>query len=229
MPRFRKDLLFSLVVFLAPEITRAGITTMLGVSESRILYSQDRVASLNYWIHTAKGGVEFSKSDSKWAFGLNGYASLSPSFTPPGSTSYLAFYGVNLRANYSFFVGKRFQLALASGYYFVTTKNNDYSGGFENLNGPQIYPSFRYQFKKAGLLSGYAKYSPISSKFSILKIDQNYEIACGLSYFFKQRWFPFSPGVSLDLSQIRFVDSGGSVSTLKTASVGLIFLLDGGL
>jgi hypothetical protein len=210
-----------------PEITLASVTTMFGVSESKILYAQDQVPSLNYWMHTLKGGLEITKSESKWAYGLSGYASLSPSFTYPGQTSHLKFFGLNLRAAYSLIVKKRFQLSLAGGFYYVTTSAQDYSGGFENLNGPQIYPSFRFKLKKGGVLTGYAKYSPVSSNFKLLSIDQNYEIAFGFSYFFKQQWFPFSPGVSLDFSQIRFADSSGVVSILKTASVGLVFLFGG--
>jgi hypothetical protein len=134
---------------------------------------------------------------------------------------------LNLRAAYSLIVKNRFQLSLAGGFYYVTTSAQDYSGGFENLNGPQIYPAFRFKLKKGGILAGYAKYSPVSSKFKLLSIDQNYEIAFGFSYFFNQQWFPFSPGVSLDFSQIRFADSSGVGSILKTASVGFVFLFGG--
>ncbi len=227
MHLFRWFLITAVVSLTSPGITLAGVTTMFGVSESKILYTQDQVPSLNYWMHTLKGGLELTKNESRWAYGLSGYASLSPSFTYPGQTSHLKFYGLNLRAAYSMILRKRFQLSLAGGYYYVSTSAQNYSGGFENLNGPQIYPSFRYQFKKGGILSGYAKYSPISSKFKLLSIDQNYEIAFGFSYFFKQQWFPFSPGLSVDFSQIRFADSSGFVSTLKTASAGLVFLFGG--
>ena len=228
MHRLRWIQTAAVALMICPATSFAATTTMLGFSESKILYTQDQLDSLNYWIHTIKGGIEFTKEGSRWAMGINGYASLSPSFTYPGSTAHLKFYGANLRAAYSLIAKKRFQLSLAGGFYFVTSSGQGYLGGFENLNGPQIYPSFRYQFKKAGVFAGYAKYSPVSNKFSLLGIDQNYEIAFGFTYFFKQQWFPFSPGVSLDFSQIRFADSSGVVSLLKTASAGFVILFGGG-
>ena len=146
-----------------------------------------------------------------------------PSFSYPGANSHLRFYGGNLRAAYGVISKKRFQLSLAAGYYYVTSIASGYIGGFENLNGPQIYPSFRYQFKKRGLLTGYVKYSPVSSKFQVLSISSNYELACGFSYFFKQQLFPFSIGMSFDFSQIKFTSESSIQSNLNTGSLGLVF------
>ncbi|MBU6153864.1 MAG: hypothetical protein KGP28_06140 [Bdellovibrionales bacterium] len=214
---------FAFLIF--PMSGLAAVTSMFGYSQTKILYSQDQSPDLNYWMHTLKAGVEITKDDSRWAYGLSGYAALEPSFTYPGDNSYLRFFGGNLRVAYSLISKKRFQLSLAAGYYYVTSLANSYSGGFENLNGPQIYPSFRYKLKKAGLITGYAKYSPVSSKFEILSIKGNYELAAGLTYFFKQQFFPFSLGLSFDFSEIRFSASSGITSALKTASAGFTILL----
>ena len=215
-------LAFAFLTF--PGMSHATTTSLFGYSQTKILYTQNQSASLNYWTHTIKGGLELSKEESRWSYGLSGYANLSPSFTYPGTSSFLRFYGGNLRAAYAILPKKRFQLSLAAGYYFVTSVPSSYSGGFENLNGPQIYPSFRYQFKKRGLLTGYAKYSPVSSSFKLLSISSNYELAFGFGYFFKQQLFPFPIGISVDFSEIRFNASDTITSILRTGSAGLVFL-----
>jgi len=227
MSHFWKAQIAVLACLVFPAVGHAAFLKTLGFSESHILYTQDQSPSVNNWMHTIKAGLESSKDGSKWAYGFSGYASLSPSFTYVGDSSHLKFYGLNLRAAYSLITKKRFQLSLAAGYYYVTSVSSSYTGGFENLNGPQIYPSFRFTYKKAGTLMGYFKYSPVSSRFSLLKIESNYELAAGLTYFFKQQTFPFTIGVSLDLSEIKFNDPNIASFTLLTGSLGVVFVFGG--
>jgi len=201
-----------------------SVSTMVGLSETKVLYSQDSTPSLNQWQHSLKGGIEVRREDSRWSVGLTGYATLAPSFKASGDIARLNFYGANLRANYLLTDAKRFKFSIASGFYFATTKAVNYSGGYQNLNGPQIYPYFRYFIKKQGSIAGYLKYSPIGSNFSLLSIDQNHEMAFGLTYYFKNGFISDSTGITFDFSEIRFVDSSSVTVISRTASVGLVFV-----
>jgi hypothetical protein len=109
-------------------------------------------------------------------------------------------------------------LSFYAGYYFTTTfVTNDFFG-YKNLGGPQIYPAIRKVLANGHVLSGYFKFSPVSSSFSLLTLS-NREIAGGLAYSIlleDQR----SLGVTLDYSNIK-LDFNNVLMSTTSLTLGL--------
>jgi hypothetical protein len=127
--------------------------------------------------------------------------------------------GANLRVGYLFPTwDDRLFVALYGGWYFSSMLVEGKQFGFQNVNGPQIYPSVRYSLDENQVVSGYFKYSPISNQLQLLSLSSR-EIAVGLTYSYlleNQR----SVSAGLDVSDLVLISGGTTVGT-KTYSFGV--------
>jgi len=129
---------------------------------------------------TAKISANYRIVPRKWDIGLSAFGTaFQISKSSDVSARYL---GVNTRLGYLFpALTTDLFLSLYAGYYFTTTfVTNDFFG-YKNLGGPQIYPAIRKVLSNGHVVSGYFKFSPVSSSFSLLTLS-NREIAGGVAY-----------------------------------------------
>ena len=129
---------------------------------------------------TAKISANYRIVPRKWDIGLSAFGTaFQISKSSDVSARYL---GLNTRLGYLFpALTTDLFLSLYAGYYFTTTfVTNDFFG-YKNLGGPQIYPAIRKVLSNGHVISGYFKFSPVSSSFSLLTLS-NREIAGGVAY-----------------------------------------------
>jgi hypothetical protein len=159
---------------------------------------------------TAKISANYRIVPRKWDIGLSAFGTaFQISKSSDVSARYL---GVNSRLGYLFpALTTDLFLSLYAGYYFTSTfVTNDFFG-YKNLGGPQIYPAIRKVLSSGHVISGYFKFSPVSSSFSLLTLS-NREIAGGVAY---SVILPNSHSVAatLDYSNIRLDLDRFKVST----------------
>ncbi|MGZ3707383.1 MAG: hypothetical protein ACXWP5_02035 [Bdellovibrionota bacterium] len=117
------------------------------------------------------------------------------------------------------------KISLSAGYYFTTMFVNPANFGFVNMQGPQLYPAFRYLFKTGATLGWYAKYSPVVGNGGFLNL-LNAEVAGGISYAHLMKWKHYI-NVGVDVAYLNLINvqnAGVNITALSTtASVGYSF------
>lgn len=123
--------------------------------------------------------------------------------------SNVQFFGGNLRLGYSFRPAEGdWRIGLYGGAYYTTMVGN-LGYGFNNLIGPQLYPTVRYAINSGNAVFFYGKYSPIANGASLLSLD-NRELALGGGWQHALgNGCPLS--VTFDFSNLHFSFSGTQV------------------
>ncbi len=186
-----------------------------------ISYSQTDVPSLNQIDLTGKVGASFAWGGSAlqprpWSMGLISYFTIFPLNTTPDSSYRAWYFGANLRIGYTWFLAKGWALGLHGGAYYLSLFPTAQSYGFQNLSGPQLYPTLAKKWSDRHASTIYFKFSPVNQNFAILGIE-NREIAGGVSHSWQisQKWALLS---SLDVSQVQLaIDS----VTIQDRTIGL--------
>ncbi|MBC7693690.1 MAG: hypothetical protein H7222_18130 [Methylotenera sp.] len=201
-----------------------------GFSLTSLTHKETNVSDYSTTALTAKVSANYLLFPPRWDLGVTAYLTAlqlkKPSqvtLTDSGvSTADVSvhYLGLNLRLGYIFPQLKDpWRLALYSGFYYTTMLVNPKLFGFQNLSGPQLYPSLRRTLKKGDAVVGYVKYSPVSNNFALLNFS-NREIAAGAAYIFPRNAQGRGFSTSADYSNIQFGINGISVST-TTLSLGV--------
>lgn len=169
----------------------------VGVGPTMISYTETGVEDYSSIVLTGKAGYSRMLFSPKWSVGISGYLTLLPI-----QESYAAsarFLGLNFRLGYNFLsVPLPWRVSLHVGSYYATMIVAHNAFGFENVNGPQIYPVVQRLFNKGKSVRGYFKLSPLSTNSAGLSFASR-ELAFGAEYvFFSKRGKTRS--VSLDYS-----------------------------
>ena len=194
----------------------------LGLSVTRISYTQDVTFNFSEWALTLRAGYTHVFESRRWEMGLSGFGTLLPfGATAPAGFSDLSlrFLGVNARFGYRFAQSPNgWAGSLLTGYYFTTTT---YAGsspfGFKNLAGPQLYPVITKLVAPSTLVGAYFKYSPVSQNFELLQLS-NREIAAGLLWR-KGLRNGNSVGLAFDWSNLKLSDDTTAID-VTTFGVG---------
>ncbi len=155
-----------------------------------------------------------------WDVGFMTYCTLLPFLANTEVTQH--FLGVNVRGGYVIrSLLEPWRLSIQVGWYYLTMfAAPPGTGGFFNVQGPQIYPNIRLQLPKNRSLNGYLKFSPVSDGLNFQDLS-NREIAVGGAFMFPDRhgntW-----GTTLDISTMRGTFAG-AISTLFTVTAGLSY------
>ncbi len=167
------------------------------------------------------GKVSASTSiSSNWDAGFMTYFTMLPFLANTDVKQH--YLGVNLRGGYVIrSLLEPWRLSLQVGWYYLTMFGAPQgTGGFFNVQGPQIYPNIRLQLPGNRSLNGYLKFSPVSDGLNFQNLG-NREIAIGGAYMFPDRrgntW-----GVTFDMSTLRGT-FGDAISTLFTITGGLSY------
>jgi len=97
------------------------------------------------------------------------------------------------------------------GYYYTTSFSSGLDFGYQNLQGPQIYPAIQRFFRKGDSLSFYFKFSPVANNFNLLAIS-NREIATGFTYAYPLNSNHLAT-LSFDLANIQINQSATFIQT----------------
>jgi hypothetical protein len=201
------------------QLKKYELSAGLGITFSA--YRQTSVLSFNQVSPTAKVNGVYRLS-SRWELSASSYFSPIPVTTSVSGVS-LGFLGANVR------VGRRLTkshsqwgVVMSLGGYFLTTFPSATSFGFQNVTGPQIYPTLSYEASSKQRYWMYLKYSPIFNGFQVLSIT-NAEAAMGVGASFKDLIKKeHSLGVTFDLSQLSLNFSGTTIY-MNTYSLGAVY------
>ena len=190
-----------------------------GLGLSQLSFTQTGQSSYQSIVTTVKVSANYLLLPPKWDLGATGFlniASLSKS-----SSSDVRVLGMNLRLGYIFpEIKAPWRLSLYGGWYYSTLLATDQSFGYRNISGPQLYPSVRRLLENGHALSGYFKFSPISSAFSLLKLSNN-EMAVGFAYSIPTPHRTYS--ITFDYARVTLTDDQipDDLVTLTSSSLSL--------
>lgn len=188
-----------------------------GIGPTLISYSETGVADYSSIALTGKANYARSVFSANWSAGVSGFLTLLP-LTENYSAS-ARFLGLNIRLGYHFLkVPAPWALSLQIGSYYTTMFVSGSQFGFENVNGPQLYPALQRTLENGKVLRGYLKLSPLTANTSGLSFRSR-EIALGLDYAFSAKGQrPLS--IQLDYSNLllKLIDQ---TITTKTLSLSL--------
>lgn len=192
--------------FFSPSLAYSSITT-----------SQTGLTDYSTTALTAKLSLNYRLKPNVWDLGGSVFGTVwQLSKNKNIKANYL---GANLRVGYLFPTwDDRLFISLYGGWYFSSMLVEGKQFGFQNVNGPQIYPSARYSLDENQVISGYFKFSPIANQLQLLSLSSR-EIAVGLTYSYlleNQQ----SVSVGLDVSDLLLISGNTTVGT-KTYSFGV--------
>lgn len=149
--------------------------------------SHVEAGTANYNARMLTGKLSFNKVifPPKFDLGIALWGTLK-TISDTRSDADVSMYGFNARLGY-IFQGIRYpwRLAIYGGWYYLTMSVRGASStntfGFQNVSGPQLFPTVRYSLGNGQSLSAYGKISPISDRLTVLSLT-NREVAFGLSY-----------------------------------------------
>lgn len=201
---------------------RFALSAGAGVTTST--YTQTRVGSISMFALTGKVSARWAKRGSPWGiFGNTFVTAFNISSNP--STRQLQFLGSNIRGTYSIpFEKSRWAMSISTGLYFNTTFGMTGNFGYQNIMGPQLYPSVRFVDKAWNVWMAYFKFSPVSSRLSLMDSSGSRELGAGITYALKpdkkRQYFAFS----FDWSDLK-VTLGSSQFTVKQMTLGASYQL----
>lgn len=187
----------------------------LGLGTSFIKFAQSSVPDIGQTAVTVKGSLVHQFRNRNWDLGISSFYTALPVSTVPASYS-LRFFGFNLRAGYHLPAFKDpWRVSVLAGAYYTTMFTNG-QFGFQNLTGPQLFPTVRRSLGEKDSVYSYLKYSPLMNGFSLLQLN-NREIAFGAG------WNHVIEGgkvlsISADVAQLRFNFNN---SEIRSESVSL--------
>lgn len=195
---------------------------LVGVGGTTMGYSQTNsdIGTLSSIIATFKLGTDYRFKDSAWQIGVLAFYNAIPLSGATGSSTF-KFFGLNLRGGRGFpWLKAPWEIVIQGGWYYLTMLTNG-TFGFNNITGPQLYPSLRYALPNDARIVTYLKFSPISQQFTLMSLT-NYELAAGAQYQFPKR-SKFTYSVSLDWTTLTLstVDTIGLNTTARTNSITL--------
>ncbi len=120
-------------------------------------------------------------SDQRYNFQLGSFFTALPLSSTHPDQSTLTFFGINGLVSYQTrWLKSPWSLSFSGGIFFVTSSASDSSFGFQNVMGPQLFPTLSRKFSSKSSAAIYFKYSPTGTKLSANLA--NHEIAGGISW-----------------------------------------------
>jgi hypothetical protein len=178
-----------------PKYTR--IAPALGVSN--ISYDDSRTAGFQQLALTGKLAINHAFKQTAWDIGVNAYYTLASLGIASGASA--RYFGSNARLGYTFRKPESaWSLTIAGGFYYTTSfitapvNGRLRELGFSGMAGPQLFPVLRRSFSGGSSVMAYIKYSPVTSGFSVLSLD-NRELAIGGGYI-----IPLKSGNSISIT-----------------------------
>ena len=158
------------------------------------------------------GEAEDPTLPSRWRLGFSFH------YTGPikeNNENGISFGGLEVKGSYRLVAANRsggVGVLIGVGGYYLTTFENGNPYGFDNMEGPEIYPEVQYTFSGASVLSTYVKYAPTlsSGKFSF----SNSQVTGGIS------WKVHGWNYSFDASSLS-LDQGGVNAQMKIFFIGV--------
>lgn len=161
----------------SPSAKRFSVAPSVGVAIHA--YSQTGITDFSMTALFGKLDLNYWITPSTWSVGINGFGTILP-ITSSAPSITARFVGVNGRFGYHFGLAKGFKVGLNLGWYYTTTFVTGDAFGWNNLMGPQFFPTINYTFGRNSF-GLYFKYSPIMTGVSFLSLA-NKEMAAGLTY-----------------------------------------------
>lgn len=194
-----------------------GFTPSLGFTGAS--YSQSGASDYSGLLLNVKLAYGRSFALSPWSISASAFTSFLALIanTSDVQPRYL---GLNARVGYVLpFPSRTWKASLMAGAYYATMFVTDHAFGYNNVSGPQLYPTLQKYFSNGDIGSIYMKYSPVSNSLGFLNLG-NREIASGVSWAHAlgSRSYSFN----LDLANLHLDLSGIEIkSTTTTFSVGI--------
>jgi hypothetical protein len=188
-----------------------------GVGFTVATYQQTGITSFTETALTLKVAADYAIA-GPWDIGVNAYYAMLPITTSQKGVT-LTFLGLNLRTGFRLLKPESsWGLSIMGGIYYATTFTSG-AFGYQNVQGPQIYPVLRRKFSggKSGWL--YLKYSPIFDGTDFVSLS-NSEIAIGGGYTVKAFSNGSAVAVSLDLALLSLQASSTQRVQSNTYSIG---------
>jgi len=188
----------------------------LGTGLTLVSYTETAVPNYSGMLLTVKGSVGYAFPKSDWDLGVTGYGTVLPLSETPAGTG-VKFVGANVRVGKALYRNQSLRIGLHGGAYWTTMFVSSQTLGFQNLMGPQIFPTVSMALPEQRAVRGYIKFAAIGQGLSLQSVS-NQELALGAAYDWRL-WGQRS-SVSLDLSKLHFT-VGVSEITSVTSSLGL--------
>ena len=185
---------------------------------TRLSYTQPGFSGLSQLSVSSQLSVRYAPPEQAWSLGGNIYFTALPFRSDLTGVS-LRTLGANVSVSYAFSAAKAasWRFALATGGFYTTTFAAGLKMGYKNLFGAQIYPALSRIFSNGQSITGYFKYSPVSSTFSLFSAG-SFEVALGTAYQF-DNWL-----MSLDLARLQVRITAGLLrSESLTLGAGIRF------
>lgn len=187
------------------------------------VYGRTLTRTLNQVSLTLKAAYNYLLAPPNWDLGINAYITALPlTSTSTGTSSAnetARFVGANARLGYSIpFIKEPWKLSILAGWYYTTTIVSNNAMGYQNLMGPQIFPTIRRVLKSGDAVFAYFKYAPITSDglFEFLGPNSR-EIAAGFGWV-----HPMKNGTPLSIS-FDFASLGFTIPTrVSTIDAGIV-------
>lgn len=193
----------------------------LGVTTINFSQTNTDFSTLNSLTTTFKITVDRRLGQKGIVAGFSGFFNVLPlSGTAIGNNAF-RFFGLNLK------IGKMlktlpepWELGIHVGYYYLTMLTNG-TLGFNNVSGPELYPTISRKFNNGSQALVYFKFSPISQSFSLLSLSNN-EIAAGAIYrFVKKTKIQWLAGFDFASVNLTAVDTLSNTTTISTNNITL--------
>jgi hypothetical protein len=178
---------------------RFKFTPSLGVTS--FSYTDPRVDDYSATALTIKASGSYIFLPPRWDFSFSSYVT---AYLLSHSEPDLAhFFGLNFRVGYLLpWLSEPWRLVISGGVYYTTMFVSTDRFGFENLAGPQLYPTLRRTLSRGDQISVYAKYSPVSSGSEGFSFSSR-EVAFGAGYVFPRFRNGHTISASFDYADIQ--------------------------
>lgn len=196
----------------------------VGVGVSAITYSQTNMdfGTLNSVTPTVKLMVDRRLGEKGYVAGFTGFINTPPSSGNATGNNAFKFLGLNLKIGKIFknLLPEPWEIGAHVGYYYLTMLT-DGTLGFNNVYGPEIYPTITKKFNNGSQATAYFKFSAISQRVLLLSLSNN-EIAAGAQYrFAKKSKIQWLTGFDFATVNLATVDTQLLNTLVKTSSMTL--------
>lgn len=192
----------------------SGNKFSVGLGSTLISYSETGVSDYSSIALTGKANFSRSIFSARWSVGISGYLTLLP--IRQNYAANARFLGLNFRLGYHFLnIPAPWKVSLQVGSFYTTMFVSGNQFGFENVNGPQLYPVVQRTLKDGKSVRSYLKISPLTTNSSGFSFKSR-EIAFGADYTFSTyREKPLSIGMDFSDLLIKLTEQDLAAKTIS--------------
>ncbi len=164
----------------ATQMPAQRLTFSTGIGPTLVTYKQTLIPDFQLIALTAKLAALYSLVPLRWDLGLN------TSFTllklSSNSSQNVRFLGFNASVGYRIpKIDSPWQLSILGGFYYSTMLIPATGFGYQDIFGPQLFPTLKRELKNGDSISGYLKLSPVTDGISLLSLS-NREFGIGAGW-----------------------------------------------